>query len=219
MDAYDRGYGIYFPYSLIVSAVSNFISTRNDKKQKNRGGEELNLLDIGCGAGSNAMLTRRFPHINYTGVDISSTAIIKASNNFLNSDPTSLNTKIKFIKCDTLEFLYRNEIKFDLIIDRASLQHHSYFESETSAKSFFRLINSSLSTDGRFVSLWSDSLNKNMTKNFLHFQPFRSIREACLQAFADVQIMQIETKLVYPQEQQGEIEVLFQGDRMKTKES
>jgi SAM-dependent methyltransferase len=213
VDAYDRGYGIYFPYTLIVSAVSNFISTRNAKERK------LNILDIGCGVGSNAMLTRRFPHINYTGVDISSTAIINASNNFFDSDSTSLNTRIKFIESDTLEFLHRNEIKFDLIIDRASLQHHSYFEFETSARSFFRLINSSLSSDGRFISLWSDSLNKNMTRNFLYFQPFRGIKEVCLQAFTNTQIMQIETKLVHPQQQQGEIEVLFQGDAMKIKES
>lgn len=213
MDAYDRGYGIYFPYSLIVSAVSNFISTSNNWEKK------LNILDIGCGIGSNAMLTRRFPQISYTGIDISSTAINNAYNNFFNSDPTSLNARIKFIESDTLEFLHHNETKFDLIIDRASLQHHSYFEFETSTKSFFRLINSSLSSNGRFVSLWSDSLNKKMTRNFLYFQPFRNIKNICLEAFTNIQIMQIETKLVYPLYQQGDIEVLFQGDAMKMSEN
>ena len=213
MDAYDRGYGIYFPYSLIVSAVSNFISTSNNWEKK------LNILDIGCGIGSNAMLTRRFPQISYTGIDISSTAINNAYNNFFNSDPTSINARIKFIESDTLEFLHHNEMKFDLIIDRASLQHHSYFEFETSTKSFFRLINRSLSSNGRFVSLWSDSLNKKMTRNFLYFQPFRNIKNICLEAFTNIQIMQIETKLVYPLYQQGDIEVLFQGDAMKMSEN
>jgi SAM-dependent methyltransferase len=94
------------PYTDVVSYCVKHL-TNNPK---------LKIFEFGCGNGQNiGFLSELFPYTNnYYGFDISETAIYKAKR---------LYKKIYFF-CDKKEFFDQN-IKFDIIIERAVVQHIS----------------------------------------------------------------------------------------------
>lgn len=108
------------------------------------------VLDIGCGLGANATFFNCLGDVylgldNYTGIDISESAVFKCKARFLQ------NERLKFIQSPFLE--YDSEEKFDLIIDSFALAYEpNRFKALTK-------VNKMLSKHGVYWGLWPCSSN------------------------------------------------------------
>jgi cyclopropane fatty-acyl-phospholipid synthase-like methyltransferase len=172
-DVYESGYGMLFPdsnvLSIVIPAIRSYQETRKTDERKFR------ILDIGCGIGSNLLIVNEFADVKYDGLDVSKHAgeiarrRIKAMN---------LNQRAQIHVLSTEQFLISENETWDLILDRASLQHHEVLQGDTSREKFLANLSSKLAPEGKLVSLWAGEKNHNSDLRFSSFVPFEEIRSA-----------------------------------------
>lgn len=169
-DVYAKGYGNYFPDSNIISAF--FRQMKNLQKDGLKNDSKISLLDIGCGIGANLKILDYYENIHYQGVEINETARDSTANRIVSS---GLENRAKVFLSSTEIFLGNNQEVYDVILDRASLQHHASLENRFKRSDFFDLLISRLHKTGTFISLWAGQENLNTSIRFPSFVPFEEI--------------------------------------------
>lgn len=99
-----------WPFDLVVSIVSRFCDHQNERPL---------ALDLGCGAGNNALFLAEKGY-NVVGVDASQSAISFCQKRFIENGMVG-----DFIVSDLIDYDF-GETRFDLIIDRESLYCNAY---------------------------------------------------------------------------------------------
>jgi SAM-dependent methyltransferase len=182
-DPYSQGYGLRLPDSRLISKFMTLIREKRIKKSK------LIVLDIGCGLGGNSYLTDLFEDLLYYGIDISSHAILRATEF---SKTRYRNCNIKFIESDTKRFLQKTNMQFDVFLDRASFQHHSSIAKQEDLQELCKLMREKSVDSGAYLlSLWASEYNKNSNQRFETFFPFE---RALPQLVDNFEVIQIESQ-------------------------
>lgn len=132
-----------YPYSEVVSLVKNFA---NDKK---------NVLEVGCGTGNNLVFFAENGHMA-TGIDLDINALAYAKK-FLKEKKL----KAKLLKADAKKLPFRNA-SFDLVLDRACLQHNKIVDVKKIIKEIYRV----LSPGGIFIMIHFRSKKDYSAKHF-----------------------------------------------------
>jgi SAM-dependent methyltransferase len=169
-NVYANGYGNNFPDSNIISAF--FRQMRNLQKDGLKNDSKISLLDIGCGIGANLQILDYYENITYHGVEINETARDSTANRIVSS---GLENRAKVFLSSTEIFLENNQEVYDVILDRASLQHHAFLKNRFKRSDFFDLLISRLHKTGIFISLWAGQENLNTSIRFPSFVPFEEI--------------------------------------------
>lgn len=172
-DIYETGYGNRFPDSNILSVVVPYIKHSRGLENKNQ--DNIWILDLGCGLGPNLYILNEFAGVRYQGIDISEVAIEIAKKRI---QEMKLIERAQVDTITTEKFLVDSKHSWDLILDRASLQHHDVIQSKSRRNEIFSLLNSRLASDGLFVSLWAGDRNVNTRIRFGNFLSFEEVRSS-----------------------------------------
>jgi cyclopropane fatty-acyl-phospholipid synthase-like methyltransferase len=179
-DPYSDNYGLRFPRGEVISAIlSDVALLQNGLNHK------FQILDIGCGLGSFSRILECLPNSTYLGIDVSGQAINKAKERF----PDNKKNRCDFLQIDTLEFVRTSNLKVDIVVDSASLQHHFASNDEAGWETFM-LHFSHFLQDGVLYTQWASSANSEMRKRFPHFTGFEQIVTTLKDYFV------IETKMI-----------------------
>jgi SAM-dependent methyltransferase len=189
-DIYETGYGNLFPdtnlLSIAIPAIRKFEFDGGTHESK------FKVLDIGCGIGSNLLILNEFKNVSYQGIEISNYAVKIAKQRI---EKMSLQDRAEIIFSPTEHFLSVHDQTWDLILDRASLQHHSALAQENGGALFLDLLSSRLAPNGLLVSLWAGRKNLDTNVRFENFLPFEDVRaslETILKLVSVKQISKIE---------------------------
>ncbi len=172
-DIYKTGYGNRFPDSNILSAIVPFINNSCESKKANK--DNFRILDLGCGLGPNLYILREYIEVKYQGIDISETAIEIARTRI---EEMQLIERAQVDAVSTETFLEDCNHPWELILDRASLQHHDVIQDTSRRNKFFSMLNSRLASDGLFVSLWAGGRSVNSKIRFKNFVPFEDVKSS-----------------------------------------
>lgn len=161
---YKDGYGSKWPSSCIVSDLYNNIS-RLPRRQR--------AMDFGCGLGPHGLLleTCGFREVFYVDKDF---AALESAREFLRNFPYSGS---RFFLSDIFEISETS--KFDVIIDRASLQHVS---KDLLPKILSRIASILFATEyggkshGCLISEWVVSSSMSQVENFPEITYYNEIR-------------------------------------------
>ena len=163
-DPYSEGYGLFFPDSRIISKLVPFINRIREIDS------QIKILDIGCGLGNHSYITDIFDDVLYFGVDISEIAIERA----IETSAKRYNREnIFYFASDFEKFLENTTLRFDIFIDRASLQHHVQAGEAKNLARIFELMKSKSADTGSYLfSLWASEINNKANVRFKKFFPF-----------------------------------------------
>lgn len=126
-DVYNKGEQLNnYPYDQIVSFIF-----RNYPKDKNR--SDINILELGCGAGNNLWFAAR-EGFKVTGIDWSKSAIEYAKNRFIKEGLTGNFIVGEFDKAKELEN------KYDLIINREAMAYIPMFKTKEIIQSLKKIL-------------------------------------------------------------------------------
>ena len=150
---YDNGYGLKYPDSRMVSAIVG--------KKLNFTSETVNSLDIGCGIGNTVQFCEDLG-FNAFGLDLDESAI---KHSILKSRSNLFHHNLKIQMPDTYAGF------FQLITDRASLQHNTTYDLDNYILPNILKI---ISPEGFIFSLWAgEEVNENLiTTRFKDFTSF-----------------------------------------------
>jgi SAM-dependent methyltransferase len=185
-DIYETGYGNLFPDTNLLSVAIPVI--RKFEFDNDTHETKFKILDIGCGIGSNLLILNEFKKVSYQGIEISEYAAKIAKQRIEEMDLLD-RAEINF--SPTENFLSVRDQTWDLILDRASLQHHSVLAKENGGALFLDLLSSRLSPNGILVSLWAGRNNLDTTARFENFLAFEDVRESLETSLEVVSVKQI----------------------------
>jgi SAM-dependent methyltransferase len=171
---YEEGYGLKYPDSRMVSAIIR-------EKINSRFGI-VNSLDIGCGIG-NTMKFCEDLGFNAFGLDLDSSAI---RHSILKSNKNLFHHNL----INQMPSIY--DRFFQVITDRASLQHNTAFDIEN-----YILPNvcQVISPEGILFSLWAgQGVDQGLiTKRFKEFTPFEIAVESLNKFFRSLDTIKFES--------------------------
>ncbi len=114
---YDKDHIMDFDSYIYKEIEKDIEKFKIDKNKK------LRILDIGCGSGNlTTFFMKHFPKAEFYCLDISKNMLDKLEEKISNDDKN----RVKFIEEDALEFLKKEENKFDIIM--ASGAYHHLFD-------------------------------------------------------------------------------------------
>ena len=196
-DPYLNGYGNLFPDSNLVSAVFKMLNS--GKIDVFPDTKVTKCLDVGCGIGANLRFLEYFPSMCYVGVDTSPHAAKLAHEQIIRGGyelRASIHT-------GTIEdFLSSCNEKFDLILDRASIQHLEVMTNAESGSIFLESLLSKLNTGGVLISLWAGQLNLDTNKRFSAFSAFESYSTVLQRLSNDVSLTKIVKTRMYDEREE-----------------
>ncbi len=179
-DPYSDDYGLRFPRGEVISAILGDINLI-----PNGSNNRFQILDVGCGLGSFSRILECLPNSTYLGIDLSGQAIKKAIQRF----PDTKNT-CNFLQIDTLDFIKNSDLKVDIVIDSASLQHHFTGDDQAGWETFMFHLSHFLQT-GVIYTQWASSENSEMRERFPRFTGFEQILST-LEDFFVVEVKMIK---------------------------
>jgi len=109
---YADGDVVLVPYNDIFSSIFSYYGKDNLGK--------LKILEIGCGTGNNLLFAGLHLGMEIAGIDVSKTAV-DYTNNLLNS--FGIQAEIKVGDAENLPF---DDGSYDIVCDRAAMQHCTY---------------------------------------------------------------------------------------------
>ena len=152
MDSSDKWNEYYEKNTTLVPYTEAFTTLLSIKKP-----EELvdkKFLEIGCGTGNNIYFAKKILQMDVFGVDYSKNAI-EVCQSQLNNEDINANLSVQ----DAKEINFNDET-FDVILDRAAIQHNTLQDSYQIVSQIFRI----LKKGGIFISFLANDFHPLFNK-------------------------------------------------------
>ena len=163
-----------YAYSEVVSLVNNYAK---DKKE---------VLELGCGTGNNLVFFAE-SGFRATGVDVDSRALVYAKKLLKEK---GLKARLKLADAARLPY---PKASFDLVLDRACLQHNKIFK----VKAIIREVSRVLRTGGLFMIIHFRSKQDYAAKNHKLDRTFASYDEVSFINAAELKSLLKDFQIIY----------------------